>query len=195
MATLLRDGDRDMDSVDRSMIDCELSHEKSFKVPPFGMRADIASLDPGKLSLMSASLGAGDGASLHRLKCSRDSWTLLDDHHLVSSSSTSSNSTGTNVRAIATKLVRIVSPQSSSRHVNNDNTDRTPLCPQVSSEKEKRKAKKDTVVRFNTNSNTMVLTSNRENHKPGLVTNGSNGLDKTTTTGRTLYSFKLTLRL
>ena len=184
MATLLRDGG-DLDSVDRSMIDCELSNEKSFKVPPFGMRADIASLDPGKLSLMSASLGAGDGASLHRLKCSRDSWTLLDDNPLVSSSSTSSNSTGTNVKAIATKLVRIVSPQSSNRNVNNDN-DRTPLCPQVSSEKEKRKAKKDTVVRFKTNSNTMVLTSNRENHKPGLATNGSNGLDKTTT-GRILY--------
>ena len=174
MATLLKDGG-DLDSVDRSLLDCEtLANEKSFKVPPLGMRADIASLDPGQLSLMSvmsSSLGAGDGASLHRLKCSRDSCSGNPlSPPLLSSSSTSSNSTGANVRTIATKLVRIVSPSPRSRNVDDD-SDRNLLCPG-------NKKKRETVVRFSAESNTMLLTSDNKHSNPCF--NGSNGVSQLT---------------
>ena len=101
MATMLRDGG-DLDSVDRSLLDCELGHDRAFKIPPFGVKADILSLDPGAPSLMS---GVSDGVSLHsvsRLRC------LPPD----SAPPPAPN----NVRAMATKLVRIVSPHTSSRH-------------------------------------------------------------------------------
>ena len=40
MATLLRDGG-DLDSVDRSLFEHEMYNEGLFKVPPFGIKADI----------------------------------------------------------------------------------------------------------------------------------------------------------
>ena len=50
MATLLGDGG-DLDSMDRSLLDCELSAERFFKIAHNGDEADIVSLDPTKLSL------------------------------------------------------------------------------------------------------------------------------------------------
>ena len=50
MATLLGDGG-DLDSMDRSLLDCELSAERFFKISQTGNEADIVSLDPTKLSL------------------------------------------------------------------------------------------------------------------------------------------------
>ena len=50
MATLLGDGG-DLDSMDRSLLDCELSAERFFKIAHSGNEADIVSLDPTKLSL------------------------------------------------------------------------------------------------------------------------------------------------
>ena len=50
MATLLGDGG-DLDSMDRSLLDCELSAERFFKIAHTGNEADIVSLDPTKLSL------------------------------------------------------------------------------------------------------------------------------------------------
>ena len=50
MATLLGDGG-DLDSMDRSLLDCELSAERLFKIAQSGNEADIVSLDPTKLSL------------------------------------------------------------------------------------------------------------------------------------------------
>ena len=103
MATMLRDGG-DLDSVDRSLLDCELGHDRAFKIPPFGVKADILSLDPGALSLMS---GVSDGVSLHsvsRLRC------LPPD----SAPPPAPPPAPSNVRAMATNLVRIVSPHTSS---------------------------------------------------------------------------------
>ena len=60
MATRLGDGG-DLDSMDRSLLDCELSAERFFKIAHSGNEADIVSLDPTKLSL------SCDG-SLSRLK-------------------------------------------------------------------------------------------------------------------------------
>ena len=50
MATRLGDGG-DLDSMDRSLLDCELSAERFFKIAHGGNEADIFSLDPTKLSL------------------------------------------------------------------------------------------------------------------------------------------------
>ena len=109
MATMLRDGG-DLDSVDRSLLDCELGHDRAFKIPPFGVKADILSLDPGALSLMS---GVSDGASLHsvsRLRC------LPPDSAPPPAPPPGPPPAPSNVRSMATKLVRIVSPHTSSRH-------------------------------------------------------------------------------
>ena len=62
MATLLGDGG-DLDSMDRSLLDCELSAERFFKIAQKGNEADIVSLDPTKLSLSCE-------GSLSRLKIS-----------------------------------------------------------------------------------------------------------------------------
>ena len=62
MATLLGDGG-DLDSMDRSLLDCELSAERFFKIANTGNEADIVSLDPTKLSLSCE-------GSLSRLKIS-----------------------------------------------------------------------------------------------------------------------------
>jgi len=35
MATLLKDGG-DLDSMDRSLLECEMNNEGAFKIPPFG---------------------------------------------------------------------------------------------------------------------------------------------------------------
>ena len=74
MAAMLRDGG-DLDSADRSMLDAESVHERMFRSGlGLSLRADILSLDPGALSLMSGLSGL-DGVSLHsleplqRLKC------------------------------------------------------------------------------------------------------------------------------
>ena len=77
MAAMLRDGG-DLDSADRSMLDAESVHERMFRSGlGLSLRADILSLDPGALSLMSGLSGL-DGVSLHsldplqRLKCPPD---------------------------------------------------------------------------------------------------------------------------
>ena len=88
MATMLRDGG-DLDSVDRSLLDCELGHDRAFKIPPFGVKADILSLDPGALSLMS---GVSDGVSLHSVS------------RLRSAPPPAPPPAPSNVRAMATKL-------------------------------------------------------------------------------------------
>ena len=123
MATLLRDG-ADLDSVDRSLLDCELNNERFFKIAHSGSRADIVSLDPTKLSLSCE-------GSLSKPRIT--SPTLP--------APTSSSSKGFNT---AYKLVRIVSPSTDLEDIScSDN-----------------KRKKETIVKFCTYSNTMVLASN-----------------------------------
>ena len=78
MATLLGDGG-DLDSMDRSLLDCELSAERFFKMAQTGNEADIASLDPTKLSLSCC-------GSLSRLKiASPPSAPISCPPHTVSS--------------------------------------------------------------------------------------------------------------
>ena len=159
----------------RSLLECELSNERSFKVPPFGIKADIVSLDPGSLSLMSAmSLGLTlDGDSLHRLQCQDDS-SPPPPH----TSSTSSSSV-TTAKTIATKLVRIVSPNSSSRNINNNNNCKVGATSEPS---DTSRSRRETVVRFSANNNTMVLAPSQSHHHQShrkdvnlkLSTNGSN---------------------
>ena len=152
----------------RSLLECELSNERLFKVPPFGIKADIVSLDPGSLSLMSAmsmglTLDCTD--SLHRLK-------LNDD---ADPSPPPLTSTTSSAKTLATKLVRIVSPNSSNRNISNINCKASgTLQPNATS-----RSRRETVVRFSANNNTMVLApqSNNQHRKDAnlkLSTNGSN---------------------
>ena len=153
----------------RSLLECELSNERSFKAPPFGIKADIVSLDPGSLSLMSAmSLGLTlDGDSLYRLKCNDD--TNPSPPPPISSSS------ATTARNIATKLVRIVSPNSSSRNISNvSNSNINCKLSATSQPHATTRSRRETVVRFSANNNTTVLPqSNHKDANQKLSTNGS----------------------
>lgn len=102
MATLLRDGG-DLDSMDRSLLDCELSNERYFKMSHNGSRADIVSLDPTRLSL------SCDGS--------------LSKHNITSPSPSSK------AVSMTTKLVRIVSPNACNSRCIND-SEKIPVCPE-----------------------------------------------------------------
>ena len=75
------------------------------------------SLDPGALSLMSlSSVSRGDTASLTRLKCqANDTLVSALPPPIIQPSASSSTA-----RNIATKLVRIVSPNNSNRNLKHD---------------------------------------------------------------------------
>jgi hypothetical protein len=118
MERLLKDGG-DLDSMDRSLLDCEFNNEKSLN--PCS-RVDKHSLDPGKLSIKSDSVS----------QINYSSETLV---------SKSANSPA--------KTSRTVLPMASSNKSDLTDTERTPLF----------SGKKDTIVKFNATSSTLVLTA------------------------------------
>ena len=110
MAARLRDGG-DLDSADRSLLEAESGFERTWRpVPSWGLRADILSLDPGALSLMSGLSGV-DGVSLKG--ASEPSQSLGHPPHppLIRSDLTqvtqgprnTASTPGSNVRTMATK--------------------------------------------------------------------------------------------